>query len=68
MWTGLIFVCVASIPNQLCGMDNAYQIFRIQRSFQSQQECIEATKHHFEAVEVEGDRNARFECEPREAR
>jgi hypothetical protein len=65
MWTGLIFVCVASIPNELCGMDNFYLALRMQRSFSTQQECIDYSKHHFEAIEVEGDRNARFECEPK---
>ena len=46
-------------------MDNFYLALRMQRSFSTQQECIEFSKHHFEAIEVEGDRNARFECEPK---
>jgi len=65
MWIGLIFVCVASIPTELCGMDNSYTILRIDRGFQTRQECIEVSTHHFEAIEVSGDRNARVECEPK---
>lgn len=46
-------------------MDNFYLALRMQRSFETQQECIEVSKHHFEAIEVEGARNARVECEPK---
>jgi hypothetical protein len=65
MWIGMIFVCAASIPTELCGMDNSYEILRIDRAFQTRQECIEASTHHFEATEVSGARNARVECEPK---
>lgn len=64
MFVGLIFVCVAAIPQEHCGMANAYAIFRMDYPFQSEAECIDGATHHFEAIEVSGDRNARVDCEP----
>jgi hypothetical protein len=64
IWIGLIFVCPAIIPTAHCGMANAYEVVRIEYNFASEAECLDGAKHHFEAIEVDGDRNARFECDP----
>ncbi len=64
MWVGLIFVCAASVPTASCDMANAYAIFRLAKEyqFQSKQECLDGLRKYFDAIEVSGSRNARFEC------
>ncbi|HEX9168473.1 MAG TPA: hypothetical protein VF886_06025 [Roseiarcus sp.] len=64
MWVGLIFVCAASISTPSCDMANAYAIFRLGKEyqFQGKDECLDGLTKYFDAIEVSGDRNARFEC------
>jgi hypothetical protein len=64
MWVGLIFVCAASVPIPSCDMANAYAIFRLAKEyqFQSKEECLDGLRKYFDAIEVSGSRNARFEC------
>jgi hypothetical protein len=64
MWVGLIFVCVASIPAQSCDIANAYAIFRLGKEyqFQGKDECLDGLRKYFDAIEVSGDRNTRFQC------
>jgi hypothetical protein len=66
MWVGLIFICLAPITKEQCGMDNFYVAMRVQRTFDTQEECIERSEHHLESTTIPGDRNnARIDCEPR---
>jgi hypothetical protein len=64
MWVGLIFVCAASILTPSCDITNGYAIFRLGKEyqFQSKEECLDGLTKYFDAIEVSGDRNARFEC------
>jgi hypothetical protein len=45
-------------------MANAYAIFRLGKEyqFQSKEECLDGLRKYFDAIEVSGSRNARFEC------
>lgn len=63
MWTGFIFVCTTTILASHCDMTNAYIIFHPPALFNGKGECEERTEHHFQAIEVEGARNARVECD-----
>lgn len=64
MWVGLIFVCAASIPTPSCDMANAYAIFRLGKEyqFQAEDECLDGLRKYFDAIEVNGARNARLQC------
>ena len=43
---------------------DAYAIFRLAKEyqFQSKEECLDGLRKYFDAIEVSGSRNARFEC------
>jgi hypothetical protein len=45
-------------------MANAYAIFRLGKEyqFQAEDECLDGLRKYFDAIEVNGARNARLQC------
>jgi hypothetical protein len=45
-------------------MANAYAIFRLGKEyqFQGRDECLDGLRKYFDAIEVSGDRDTRFQC------